>query len=262
MRTDIAGLDLLLRRRSLLGYAVGMALYTLVIVALYPSFKDAGNLDSFTEDSQTMAALFGITGSLTSPIGWLNANLYNNFLPLILLLLTIGYGASCIAGQDEEETLGVIATLPVSRRRIALEKFGAMFVLTLPVLVVTTLVVLVGRGFDLTVDIGDLLGVTLGTLLLALLYGALAILIGAATGSRGTSLGVASTLAAAGYLINSLAPVVDWLHPAKYLSPFFYAIGDNQLEDGSSLWWLLVLIAVTAALLAAALVAFDRLDIR
>jgi ABC-2 type transport system permease protein len=152
MRTDVAGLDLLLRRRSLIGYAIGMGLYTLVIVALYPSFKDAGNLDDFAQSSEGMAALFGITGSLTSPVGWLNANLYNNFLPVILLLLTIGYGASCIAGQDEDESLGVVATLPLSRRRIALEKFAAMVILTLPVLVVTTICVLIGRGFDVIVD--------------------------------------------------------------------------------------------------------------
>ena len=49
--------------------------------------------------NSTVAALFGATGSLTSPTGWLNANIYSNFLPLVVLLLTIGYGASAIAGQ-------------------------------------------------------------------------------------------------------------------------------------------------------------------
>jgi ABC-2 type transport system permease protein len=29
-----------------------------------------------------------------------------------VLLLTIGYGAACLAGQDEEGTLALIATLP------------------------------------------------------------------------------------------------------------------------------------------------------
>lgn len=261
MRAEIAGLDLLLRRRSLIGYAIGMALYTLVIVALYPSFKDARNLDEFTQNSQTMAALFGITGSLSEPSGWLNANLFNNFLPLIVLLLTIGYGAHCIAGQDEDESLGMIATLPLSRRRIVAEKTLAMIALTLPVLVVTTICTLAGRGVDLTVDLGNLLGVMVGTLLLGMLFGVLAMLVGAATGSRGSALGIASTLAAASYLINSLAPVVDWLHPAKYFSPFFYAIGDNQLDEGFRFTWAAVLVAITAALFVATLVAFDRLDI-
>jgi ABC-2 type transport system permease protein len=87
-------------------------------------------------------------------------------------------------------------------------------------------------------------------------------LIGSATGSRGTALGVTSAAAATSYLINSLAPVVDWLEPAKYVSPFFYAIGDNQLELGFVLGWALILVAIVAVLLAATLAEFDRLDIR
>jgi len=39
MPTEIARLDLYNRRRSTIAYAVGMALYVLVIVALYPAFR-------------------------------------------------------------------------------------------------------------------------------------------------------------------------------------------------------------------------------
>src|SRR5689334_15761946 len=103
-----------------------MALYAFIVVALYPSFKDDASLDKLTENGSTVAALFGATGSLSSPSGWLSANLYANFVPLIVLLLAIGCGASCIAGQDEDGTLGLLATLPLSRRRLAAEKFAAM----------------------------------------------------------------------------------------------------------------------------------------
>ena len=105
MRADIAVIDLQLRRRALLSYSVGMALYALVIVALYPQFKGATSLDQLTKNGSAVAALFGATGSLTSPSGWLDANIYENFLPLIMLLITVGYGASCIAGQDEDLSL-------------------------------------------------------------------------------------------------------------------------------------------------------------
>ena len=39
MRADIAVIDLRLRRRALFSYVVGMVLYALVIVTLYPQFK-------------------------------------------------------------------------------------------------------------------------------------------------------------------------------------------------------------------------------
>jgi len=262
MSADIARLDLALRRRSMYGYAIGMAVYAFVIVALYPSFKNDSSLDKLTEDSSTVAALFGASGSLTTPPGWLNANLYANFVPLVVLLLTIGYGASSLAGQDEDGTLALIATLPVPRRRIALQKAAAMALQAVPVSLVTALCVLAGHQFDLTIGTAGLTGVTIGSLLLGIDFGAIAMLIGAVTGSRATALGVTSALAAAAYLISSLAPVVSWLHPARYASPFFYAVGDGQVSHGLPFGWAAALIGVAALATGGCLLAFDRLDVR
>ena len=103
--------------------------------------------------------------------------------------------------------------------------------------------------------------VTMLCVLLGIDFGALAVLIGAVTGSRGAAVGLASTIAAAAYLISSLAPVVPWLHPARFASPFFYAVGDGQLTDGLSVPDAAVLLAVAAALTGACLAAFDHLDV-
>lgn len=257
----VTSLDLRLRRRAMYGYTLGMAAYALVIVALYPSFKNDTSLNKLTENGSTLAALLGAVGPLTTPPGWLNANLYANIVPLIVLLLTIGYGASCLAGQDEDGTLGLITTLPISRRRIALAKAAAMVALTVPVSLATLLCVLAGRGFELTVGTRGLAGVTLGVLLLGVDFGAIAMLVGAATGSRGTALGITSALAAAAYLVSSLAPVVGWLHPARFASPFFYAVGDGQVSHGLSPAWAGVLVAIAVAAVSACLVVFERLDV-
>jgi ABC-2 type transport system permease protein len=95
---DITRLDLLARRRSLTGYAIGLAPYALAVVALYPAFKNTSSLDKLIHADPAAAALFGVTGSISSSGGWLDGNLYANFFPLILLLLTIGYGAASLAG--------------------------------------------------------------------------------------------------------------------------------------------------------------------
>lgn len=258
---DIAVLDLRLRRRSLIGYALGMAGYALVIVALYPSFKGDTGLDAFTEKSSTVAALFGANGPLTTPPGWLNANLYGNFVPLIVLLMTIGYGAHAIAGQDEDGTLGLLAALPISRRSLLLQKFATLCLTAVPVSVATLACVLAGRGFELTVGVGNLVEITVGALLLGIDFGALALTIGALTGSRSTALGVTSALAAASYLISSLAPVVHWIRPARVVSLFYWSVGDGQLVHGLSLTSVLVLVLTATVLLAGAVAAFDRLDV-
>ena len=261
MSGDVLLLDLRLRRRSLIGYTLGITVYAVVVVALYPAFKNETNLNQLTDNGSAVAALFGANGPLTTPTGWLNANLYANFVPLIALLLAIGYGASCLAGQDEDGTLALVATLPLSRRAIVAQKAATMSLQAVPVSLATLLCVLLGRGFDLPITAAGLAGVTIGTVLLAIDFGALAVLVGARTGSRGAALGIASTVAAAAYLISSLAPVVPWLHPARFASPFFYAVGDGQLSRGLSVVDAAVLLAVGAALTVAAVAAFERLDI-
>ena len=127
-----------------------MALYALIIVALYPQFKNSVSLNQLTKNGNAVAALFGATGSLTSPAGWLDANIYANFLPLIMLLITIGYGASCIAGQDEDGTLSLAAALPIPRRTILLQKALTLAVQAVLLGLATMICVLIGRGFDLS----------------------------------------------------------------------------------------------------------------
>jgi beta-exotoxin I transport system permease protein len=262
MAADVALLDLRMRRRALMGYAIGMVVYALVIVALYPSFKNDASLDELTKNSPTIAALFGATGSLTTSSGWLNANLYSNFVPLVVLLLTIGYGASCIAGQSEDGTLGLITTLPISRGQIAMQKFTAMSLQAAAISIVTAVCVVAGRGFDLTIDIPNLIGITAGVLLLGIDFGVLAILIGAATGSRGSALGITSSIAAASYLVSSLAPVVRWVRPARFGSLFFYAVGDGQLVHGLTVANAAALVGTAVLLLLALPPTFARLDVR
>jgi ABC-2 type transport system permease protein len=260
--SEIARLDLRMRRRGVWGYAVGMATYAVLIVALYPTFKDDASLDAMTSGNATMAALFGLTGSLTSPSGWLNANLYANFVPLVVLLMTIGYGASCVAGQDEDSQLGLVAALPVSRHSLVVQKAVALTVLATPVALVTLAAVLLGRRFELTVPTAQLLGVTFGVVLLGTDFGLLALLVGCLTGSRGTALGVASGAAALSYLVSSLSAVVGWVHAVRKASPFYWAVGNGQVAQGLGVGYAVALVLLGALLLALAVWAFERMDVR
>lgn len=258
---NVTRLDLRERRRSLVLFPLGLAAYTLVIVVLYPTFKDDSGLASLTEENSALLALFGASGSITSPVGWINANLYGNFVPLIILLVTIGYGASAFAGQNESGILGLVATLPVSRTQLVLAKIAALAALATPVSVVTMLCVLVGRAFELPIGIGPLVGVTISMVLLGLAFGALSLAIGAATGSRGTALGATAAVAVVAYLISSLAPAVHWIHSIRYLSPIWWAGGAGQLGTGLGVGDLLALIGATVATGALAVVAVRHMDI-
>ena len=262
MRSRVARLDLSLRRRSLSAYSVGMALYAFVIVALYPTFKDSTSLNNLTKGASTAAALFGISGTLTSPGGWLNANIYANFFPLVMLLLTVGYGAAAIAGHDEDGTLCLLAVLPLRRVTILLQKAAAMALQGVVLAATVAICVLIGRSFDLTISPAHAVSTSLAVVLMALDFGLLTMAVGAATGSRGAALGVGTALAAVSYLLSSLAPAVAWIRPARYVSLFYWSVGNDQIVKGVGLGGYAVLLLVGLCALCAAMVTFQRLDLR
>ena len=261
MHAEVSRLDLRLRRRSLLGYTAGMALYALIIVALYPQFKNSVSLDQITKNGNAVSALLGATGTLTSPAGWLDANIYANFLPLTMLLITVGYGASCIAGQDEDGTLCLTTALPIPRRAILLQKALTLAVQAALLGLATTICVVIGRGFGLTIPVAGIAGITIGVTLLGVDFGLLALALGAWAGRRGTALGITASIAAASYLVSSLAPVVAWIRPARYASLFYWSVGNAQLTTGLTAASSAILAATGIALLAAAAAAFNHLDL-
>ena len=259
MPADITRLEFRLRRRSAVGYAAGLALYTLVVVALYPSFKGSTALNSLS--GSTAAALFGVTGRLTSPGGWLNGNIYSNFFPLIMLLLTIGYGAACLAGQDEDGTLALVAALPVRRRAIVFQKAWAMALQAFLLAAAVTVCVLAGRGFQLAIGPGDAVATAAGVTLMGLDFGLLTMAAGAATGRRGTALGIGASLAAASYLLSTLATTIAGVRPGRYLSLFYWSVGNDQISKGVTIADFAVLTVAGLCALIAAVAAFRRADL-
>ena len=258
---EVLRLDLRLRRVSLLAYSVGFLVYALLIVVLYPTFRHDTSFDQLLASNPTLSALFGLSGSLTSPTGWMNANLYANFVPLFALLITISYGASAIAGQDEEATLGGVASLPLTRGRILAEKIVALALLALPIPVVTFIAAVIGRGFDLELGVGALVQTTAVTACMAFDLGLIALAVGAWTGGRGPALGVPVALAAMAYVISSLAPVVHIAHTLRYASPIYWSVGGGQLSHGADVRGVLLSVLLGVAMFGLAWRGFHRLDI-
>jgi beta-exotoxin I transport system permease protein len=259
MLANVARLDLRIRRRSTIWYAAGMAIYTLVVVVLYPSFKHQTSLNGLS--GSTAAALLGVTGKLTSPDGWLNANIYSNFFPLIMLLLTIGYGAAALAGQDEDGTLALVSTLPIRRHSILVQKAAAMALQGLLLAVAVAVCVVIGRGFQLTISPASTIAVSVALVLMGLDFGLVTMAVGVVSGRRGTALGVGAGLAAASYLLSALAQTISGIRPGRYLSLFYWAVGNDQISRGVSTMDFAVLVVVGIAVLVVAVIAFRKADL-
>ena len=103
--------------------------------------------------------------------------------------------------------------------------------------------------------------ITASAALLGLVFGALALAIGCATGRSGLAGGVSAAAAIAAYLVNAMSAYVELLGPVKWVSPFYYYNGADPLANGLEPVHALVLAAAAVALCAIGYLGFRRRDI-
>ncbi len=253
-------------KRSLAWWTLGVVSLVWVNVIFYPSVRDSPEIEDFAERSpELMRALLGGRESLDllSPAGYLDGQVYALLVPLLLLIFAIGHGAGAIAGEEEKGTLELLLANPVGRRRLVAEKLlGLTALVAVFCAVVLVSVWTSGRAVNLGLPVGRLGAATVAVGLLGALFGALALLAGAATGRRGPAIGVPAALAVAAYLLMALAPLADRLEPWRVLSPFYYYASYDRLVEGMDWGASGILTAAAAVLGAAAIVALDRRDLR
>ena len=220
-------------RRGLLWWALGLGGLTLVTVATYPAVRDMPGLEDLLEGlPEALLALIG-ESDLVSPEGYLNSQLFGAIVPILFLFYGVAAGAGAIAGEEENRTLDLLLANPVSRTRVLLEKALAMIIgvaLLGVILWLATYLPAVAVNMDL--DPMRLAAVIGSACLFGFFMGAFALMVGAATGSRGLSIGLGAALGVAAYLVNSLAPLVDALESLQKLSPFFYYYEADPLRNG------------------------------
>lgn len=251
------------QRRSLIWWGIGFAALTLITVLFYPSFSDMPEFNDLLGDEDSlMRAFVGDVSDLTSPEGFLNSQLYFLMVPLLLLVFAIARGSGAIAGEEERGTLDLLLSNPLTRSQVLAQKFAAMIVAILVLTFILWLGAVVGVvAVDMEISIMRMAEATLSAALLGVVFGALALMMGSATGRRGLSIGVASAVGVATYFLNALAPVVDALEPLSRLSPFYYYIDGDPLTNGLNLVHAAVLVGLTGVLLAVALITFERRDL-
>ncbi|MFG2129182.1 ABC transporter permease subunit [Streptomyces sp. NPDC048751] len=247
------------QRRALLMWLLGVAVVMAIYTSSYAQVKKQGNaLDSIPS---------GMAGAmhfddLTSGAGFLEGTVFGLLGPLLLLIFAISTGTRAIAAQEQSGVLDLYLAYPITRRRLGLERFGALFT---SVLVLTLLVAVEVTGLassqDMHVPAGHVIAGAVQLGLLALFFGALALCIGGVTGNRAVTLGATSAAAVGSYIVNAIASQIDGLHFLQRITPFYWAQGTRPLRDGFDAGGVIVLLAATAVVLAVGMRFFSRRDI-
>lgn len=253
-------------RKSITWWIVGMVALAGLTVAFYPSIR--GNAASFESLFESLPPgllrVFGIedASSLITPVGLVNSRLYSGVGPIILAVLGINLGTGAIAGEEERGTLDLLLAQPVTRTQVLVEKAVAAAVLIGLVIMALFLTLsilnpIVGLDFGFS----GLLGANIALALFALLFFGFALAVGALTGNRGLTVGLAAGVTTTLFFVNGLAPLASETAWLAKLTPFYWLQHPNPLANGLDLVATVIFLAAIGLLMALAIWGFNRRDV-
>jgi ABC-2 type transport system permease protein len=256
------------RQRALLWWAAGVVGLVVFTAAFFPSVRGQVSFEQVYEDlPASLRAMLGTSAEhgITSAPGYLQGRLFGSLLPAVLLILAIGQGVRATAGAEEDGTLEQLVVLPVRRRDVLLQRSaacGIVVVAITAVALVTTVVVSPTVGLTDGVAFVDLVAAFANVAALAIVHGALALCIGAATGRRALASGVTSAVAVGGFLVQGLLAASDSPGWIRWLTPWHWYLGRPALVHGWTWPAIAVPLGVTVVLLVVAALSFERRDLR
>ena len=251
------------RRRALVGNSVGLVALAVWVGAVFAIVRESDAFTNFVENlPPAMLAVFGLDpATFLTAAGFLGAYVYSLFAPLLVLLFVIGAVTGELAGEDRSGALDMLLATPVSRSRLLLEKAGAVGLAALGLVAVMTLALLAANPvFDMDLAVSGVLAAGASLWLLGVLFGSLALAVGAFTGRPTVAGGVAGGVALVAWLINSFAGLFPWLEGPGAASPFTWYLAPDLLIGGLNAGHLWLLLG-TAALTVVATRLFARRDL-
>lgn len=262
MELNIVRQQLGSRRRALLFYALGVFVYGLFVIAVYPSISKSGFAQGFEQLPDTFKTLFG-NNPLGSPEAYLAVEYFGFVWVIILAAFTIGL-TSVLSGGVEDGTLELLLANPVRRRSVALGTYASVSAGALFLTVFTYLgVALTAIASNLHFPYLRLLAFCFEAFLFVLAIGGFSLMVAALSSTRGRTYFFSVTFLVVSYLLHFLAVSWQSIHFLDYISIFRYYNPSGVLTGTASIWIAVAVFAGIAAVTAAiGILSFQRRDLR
>lgn len=250
------------QRRVLLGWTIGITAVGVGYAAFYPAINTPQYLEMLESFPEGVLEAMGFA-DIGSAAGYLGSTTFGLLGPALVIVMAAALGGSAIAGDEESGRLDLTLAHPVSRVSLLGHRFAALCCAMVIVCRVLTLTLLAVSGpAELgTIGSANLAAAGVHLALLGIAFGALALMVGAATGRRSLAYAVVAVVAVVGFFGNNLGPAVDWLAWLRDVSPFHYYSGGMPLRNGLQILDATVLVAMSVILVLAGALRFDRRDI-
>jgi ABC-2 type transport system permease protein len=242
-----------------------LAFYSLAmgagVGAMWPPLRE-----TFVRLTDSLPAAFDqILGnvSMATPAGWINAEMMSIVGPGFVIATAIVSAGAATAGEEQARTMGLLLSTSASRTTFLAAKTAAMVVHVLIVAAAMFAGLMVGNGIGhMGIPVGDLLAATFAMTLMGLLFGAIAMTLGAAGAERRRTMATSAGIAGLSFVLAVFLPLSESLAWLAKLS-FWYPYSANvTLVNGVDWGFAAILAACTVVISAAGFVIFSGRDLR
>lgn len=242
--------------RTTVFWAIGLTIYSGLIVAIYPSVSDAIDISLIPAN---LRAAFNIN-DFTQLASFLSSELLGVILPLILPFYGIIILSNVVAGAEERSRLDLLLGNPIPRYHLIVGSFAVVagFLLAL-VTVVGSVVWTMATVLDLDLTVRQAFRAVLALWPLTLAFGALALAVSTMVRQRALALGIPAATVFLMYLVNVIGKLAPQVSGVRFASAYHYY--GTAITDGIWWWGAAVLLLATAGLVGLAVVTFNRRDI-
>jgi len=252
--------------RGMLYWGIGVGLMGILQVIVVP---DADTLQQYAEIYESMPGLIEALGGgdaayNATPEGYL-ALQYFSFIVVIFAVYAVIGGLNVTANDEDAGITNMLLSLPLPRWRLLAEKTLAY------ALMLSGAIMIAGLGLCLGVVITPAVKVDLWKLIVSsfniipstLLVLVFTVFAGAITRRKSFATGLAAVFVVASYFIDTLgrAASTSFANTVRTLSFFKYYDGTAVMQYGLAWGNILLLVAVSLALVGAAVWRFQRRDI-
>jgi ABC-2 type transport system permease protein len=262
MSRSVFGKTLWDMRRVLVGWIVGIVAIGILYAAWYPLIRTPEYVELMESFAPDLMEAMGFD-DITTPAGYLGSTTFGILGPILVIIFGTWLGIRSVAGDEDSGKLEVLLAHPVSRWRVVIERFGVLVVaLLLACAALFVALVLVSGPAELVgLEPPELLAGSTHLAALGIVFGSLALAVGAATASRALAAGVVAVVGIVSYFGNTMASQIPEIGILRDLSPFHFYSGGRPLVNGFGVADLGVLAVAAVILVAIAGAAFDRRDV-
>lgn len=252
------------KRWFIFGWTLGFATLSILMATFFPAMRQDGTLDALVAGMPS--ALQGMIGSLadlkTFPT-YLGSQLFDIRIPLIAGVMAIILALGLSTAEEERGELRTFLSLPLSRSKVAIEKWLALCT----IMAISALGIVLGIYVSIpfiggaSIEFDVVLLLTAMTWLMMVAFGTVTFAAGLATGSRAVANTLGMLVIVGSFILSTFGKAVDWLGDFEKFSLLHYFPAVEISKGNVEITDVVVLSTVIIVSLAVAIILFRRRDI-